>query len=97
VARAPVAEAAPLDNSRTRQVLGIVTREGVVTRRRLVELLRVSESTAGRMLAELAAAGTLAQKGSGRGLSYVPTCRARMALPSAGDDSLADPLATNHA
>ncbi len=88
-ARAPVAEAAPLDNPRTRQVLGIVTREGVVTRRRVVELLGVSESTAGRMLAVMAAAGTLAQKGSGRGLAYVFACRARRALPSAGDDGVA--------
>jgi transcriptional regulator with GAF, ATPase, and Fis domain len=97
-ARVAAMEAAPLDNPRTRQVLGIVTREGVVTRRRVVELLGVSESTAGRMLAEMAAAGTLAQKGSGRGLAYVLACRARRALPSAGDDGVAqNPLPTEHA
>ena len=92
--------AAPVgvEDPRWAQVLAIARREGKVTRQRVVEALGVSESTAGRLLAAMAQAGALAQKGSGRGLAYVLACRARRALPSAGDDRLAQkPLPTEHA
>jgi transcriptional regulator with GAF, ATPase, and Fis domain len=55
---------------RWEQVLAVARREGMVTRRRVVEVLGVPERTAGRLLAAMAMGGVLAQKGCGRALAY---------------------------
>jgi transcriptional regulator with GAF, ATPase, and Fis domain len=68
------AEAVPVaaEDPRWGQVLEIVRREGKVTRQRVVELLGVSESTAGRVLGEMAGGRALRLLGSGRGAAYAP-------------------------
>lgn len=66
------------EDPRWAKVLEIARQEGLVTRRRVVGVLGVSESTAGRLLTDMAASGQLAQKGAGRGQAYASAGRSRM-------------------
>jgi DNA-binding NtrC family response regulator len=67
-AAASTSEADP----RWAHVLTIAAREGGVTRQRVVEILGVSHSSAGRALAAIVAAGTVERVGGGRATLYVP-------------------------
>ncbi len=62
------------DDPRWAKVLEIARREGKVTRARVVEVLGVSESTAGRALHDLAERGRIGGAGRGRGVVYHATC-----------------------
>lgn len=58
------------EDPRWAKVLEIARREGKVTRARVVEVLGVSESTAGRVLAGMAEGGVIRPHGLGRSLAY---------------------------
>jgi transcriptional regulator with GAF, ATPase, and Fis domain len=66
------APSAGAEDPRWGRILEIARREGKVTRARVVEVLGVSESTAGRLLGSGCAVGHLERRGLGRKASY--TC-----------------------
>ncbi|MFZ5480658.1 MAG: sigma 54-interacting transcriptional regulator [Myxococcota bacterium] len=81
VARPRVAAApAGAEDPRWAKVLEIARREGKVTRARVVEVLGVSESTAGRVLVEMFSAGAVGRTGSGRACTYSPVTRSDLWL-----------------
>jgi transcriptional regulator with GAF, ATPase, and Fis domain len=82
-------EAPASGDPRWLRVLELVEKEGMATRRRVVEVLGLPPRTAGRVLAEMAGAGLVLAEGEGRGLVYRAPVRPRLRSIAGGEGELA--------
>lgn len=60
-----------MDADRKTLIMNMIGEKGQVTRQTVIEELRISRATAGRLLAELEADGAILRKGAGKGIYYV--------------------------